>query len=319
MQTMKRTFLLLMLCCALLVPCSCTAPRRGDAPQVVCTAFAAYDFVRNLTAGTPIETTLLSDDGADPHSFQPTARDLITIHCADLFVYLGGESEQWAVDAAAAAERDEGVTTLCLADAACLRDEQDHNHDHGHGDEHDHADADEHYLMSVANARAVCARLTEALCALAPETTGQLHENLTAYDAQLAALEADLHAMRAEAQYDALLVADRFPFLYLTEDLSLTVCAAFPGCSAETEASFATVTRLTDFLTEHRLPAVIVTEASDARLAHTVMAGAERELPVLVLDSLQSTTKQQLAAGETYLTRMRRNVDILRKALNDPM
>ena len=114
-----------------------------------------------------------------------------------------------------------------------------------------------------------------------------------------------------------LLFGDRFPFRYLTEDYGLTYYAAFVGCSAETEASFSTITFLAGKLDELALPAVLTIEGSDGKLAQTIFktAAPNSLRQILSLNSLQSVTKADIDAGATYLGIMTDNLDVLRVAL----
>ena len=69
--------------------------------QVVTTIFPEYDWIRQILGENPegVELTLLLDNGADLHSYQPTAEDIARISTCDLFVYVGGESDKWVDDA----------------------------------------------------------------------------------------------------------------------------------------------------------------------------------------------------------------------------
>ena len=114
------------------------------------------------------------------------------------------------------------------------------------------------------------------------------------------------------------LFGDRFPFRYLVDDYGLSYYAAFVGCSAETEASFETVIFLANKVDELSLPAVLTIESGDGRIARTIVDNtAAKTAQILQMDSMQSTTAQDVAAGETYLSAMARNLDVLRQALGE--
>ena len=111
-------------------------------------------------------------------------------------------------------------------------------------------------------------------------------------------------------------MADRFPFVYLTEDYQLSHLAAFPGCSAETEASFATILDLSDAIDRHSPGGVLVLKKSDTALAQTVIKNSSlKELPVLRLDDMQSVTADDVEAGCSFLSVMAENLTALETAL----
>ena len=73
-----------------------------DRLQVVCTTYPQYSYLQAIIGevSDSVELTLIMDDGADLHSYQPVALDLVRIASADLLVYIGGESDTWVEDAA---------------------------------------------------------------------------------------------------------------------------------------------------------------------------------------------------------------------------
>ena len=123
--------------------------------------------------------------------------------------------------------------------------------------------------------------------------------------------------MTSDAEKPVLLFGDRFPFRYLAEDYGLTCYAAFSGCSAETEASFETITSLAGKVDELNLPVVLAIDGSDQKIARTIADNTgTRDQEVLMLDSMQSVCEDEIEEGESYLAIMSRNLDVLREALN---
>lgn len=330
-----------LLCCllaVLLAGCGFAAA-RAEAPRplsIVCSAFPAYDWVRQILGEDHdgVTLTLLMDDGADLHNYQPTVSDIADIQRCDLFVYVGGESDAWAENVLAAAPQ---VHTLALLDWVDTReeeivegmehdhdDEADHDgedgHDHdgeeGH-DEHDHGhgEPDEHVWLSLRRADTLVGVLARELSALRPEDALRWQQNAEAYQQKLRALDGQYQTTVAQAKNNTLLFADRFPFRYLAEDYGLSYYAAFAGCSAETEASFETVLFLVGKLRELQLPAVLTIEGSDGALARTVISNAGIDAEILQMNSCQSVTSAQVQSGVTYLSLMTENLAVLAAAL----
>ena len=297
------------------------AAARGRV-QIVATIFPAYDWVMNVLGDNPAEAevTMLLSSGVDLHSFQPSAADILKISACDLFVYVGGESDAWVTDALReAANKDMIVVNLLDALGDAVKEEEVvegmQAEDEPDGEE-DEAEYDEHVWLSLKNAAALVARISDAVQRLDPDRAAVYQANAAAYLEKLDALDAAYRAAVADAAVPTLLFADRFPFRYLADDYGLSYFAAFVGCSAETEASFATITFLARKVDALSLPAVLTIEGSDHRIAETVVQNtAEKNQKILTLDSMQATTASDVAAGTTYLSVMENNLTVLKAAL----
>lgn len=311
-----------LLSCLPLVGCGDSAD-DDDKLRVVCSVFPAYDWARQIIGETKgVELTLLADDGTDLHSFQPSVKDIAAMQQADVLCYVGGTSDSWIADTLDTATLSETQTVVML-DASDAKAEvtvegmQEEGHDHASDDHgHEQAEIDEHIWLSLRQASLICAAIRDALCAASPENADAFTQNCADYLAALDTLDAAYTTLVTEsAVRDTILVADRFPYRYLAEDYDLTYYAAFPGCSAETEASFETIAFLSDKVCELALPYILVTETSDQSIAKTVLENAGSDAGILILDSLQSVTQRDLENGATYLERMKKNLEPLRLAL----
>lgn len=309
---MKRKLILLLALCLVLTSLTgCTGGQKKDRLSVVAVMFPEYDWVRQIIGpDSGIELHLLVDDGVDPHSFQPSVADMVMVSECDLLIYGGGESDAWLEDAL------QGKVKATVALLPLLGDKA-HREEIVAGmqvsDPED--ETDEHVWMSLPNAALFCTAIAGELIALDPDHAEVYRANLEAYLAKLKALDAAYRQTVQNASKDTIVVCDRFPYRYLTEDYGLHYYAAFPGCSAETGASFETVIFLSDRVKELNLNALIVTETSDGRLARTVAENAGREdLAVLTLDSMQSVSGKQ-AEALTYLSVMEANRQVLEQAL----
>ena len=307
---MKKTISIMLTICLLLVLLSgCGAAQKdSDKPTVLVTIWPVYDWVKNMLGerAEDFELKLLLDEGVDMHSFQPSVQDMVAVADCDLLIYVGGESDKWIDEVEPNNPKQQRVSLLALLGEAALDEEL------AEGMQGEADDApDEHVWLSPKRARILCAALLPYLRALDEGQSRYLDAAWSIYDANLAALDADYEAAAASAAGDTLLFADRFPFRYLTEDYGLSYSAAFPGCEAETEASFQTVSFLAGKLDELGLKTVLVIESGDGRLAETVIAASrDRDQTVRVLNSMQGD-----GGGQDYLTVMRENLKVLKEAL----
>ncbi len=286
--------------------------------HIVCTIFPQYDWVRELTKGAQnVEVTLLEDSGADLHNFQPSAADKVSILNSDLFVYTGGESDDWARTLLKNAEKD--VRSLDLIEALgdrALTEEEGIEESGEHGHEHED-EIDEHIWLSVQNAKVLVSAIREELCAVDESNAALYQSNAASYLAELSALDEAFEKTVSSAERSVLVFADRYPFRYLAHDYGLTCYAAFSGCSAESEASFATILTLVKHVEENALPYVMVLENSTQKTARTVIENTEsKDQGILVLNSLQSVSREDIESGATYLGLMKEDLAILQTALN---
>lgn len=304
---------------------------QGDKLKIVTTIFPEYDWTREILGDQSerTEVTMLLDNGVDLHSYQPTADDLIKIAECDLFIYVGGESDGWVESALASTSNpDRAVINLIdtLGDSVKLEEvvegmqETEHDHeedeDHAHDVDEQEAETDEHVWLSLGNAQAVCQKIAEKLGEIDPEHEQAYTQNALVYIDQLAALDAKYQAAVDAASKKTLVFGDRFPFRYLTEDYGLNYYAAFVGCSAETEASFETIRFLAEKTDALGLSHVLTIENPNHKIAETVVANtSSKNQQVLSMDSMQSVTSKDVAAGATYLSIMEHNLDVLTQAL----
>ena len=313
------TFVLFISLC----PVSGLAEEAGKI-QVVTTIFPIYDWVREVAgdAGNT-EITLLLDSGVDLHSFQPTAQDIMKVATCDLFIYVGGESDEWAEDALAEAVNPDMVVISLVealgenAKAEEIVEGMEAEEEEEEGEEGEEEEIDEHVWLSLRNAQVFTSAIADALAQKDPANADSYRANAEAYGAKLAALDAAYAEAVDSAAHKTLLFGDRFPFRYLTDDYGLAYYAAFAGCSAETEASFGTVIFLAKKTDELQLPAVLTIEGKDHRIAETIIGStADKNRKLLTLNSMQGTTANDIEQGATYLKIMEDNLAVLKEALN---
>ena len=299
--------------------------------SIVATIFPGYDWVREIMGDEAenADITMLMDNGTDLHSYQPTADDISKISQCDLFIYAGGESDEWVKDALKQAEnKDMKVINMIevLGDSVKTEEvvegmESEHDHDHDEdGDHHDsdqEVEYDEHTWLSLKNAEMICEAIENDLSSLDPENKDIYKKNSEEYISKLSELDSKYQKTVDDAARKTVLFGDRFPFRYLTDDYGLDYYAAFVGCSAETEASFKTVKFLAEKVDELDLPCVMTIEGSDHKIAETIIRNtADKDQKVLTMDSMQSVTVSDLKDGKTYLSVMEKNLEALKEALN---
>ena len=307
---------------------------QTDKLSIVTTIFPEYDWVREILGekADNAEITMLLDNGVDLHSYQPTADDIVKISDCDLFIYVGGESDEWVEDALRnAANGNMKVINLLEVLGDSVKTEeivegmQEEEHEHEDAEEHEHEDAeeheheeeaDEHVWLSLKNAKMLVRVISKALQELDPDNKDIYAANADAYVKKLSALDAEYQTAVDAASNKTILFGDRFPFRYLVDDYGLRYYAAFVGCSTETEAGFETISFLAKRVDEWKLPCVLTIEGAQHKIAETVVRNTTaKNQRVLTMDSMQSTTSKDVKNGTTYLSVMEKNLSVLKEAL----
>lgn len=307
---------------------------QTDKLSIVTTIFPEYDWVREILGDKAdnAEITMLLDNGVDLHSYQPTADDIVKISDCDLFIYVGGESDEWVEDALRnAANRNMKVINLLEVLGDSVKTEeivegmQEEEYEHEDAEEHEHEDAeeheheeeaDEHVWLSLKNAKMLVRVISKALQELDPDSKDIYAANADAYVKKLSALDAEYQTAVDAASNKTILFGDRFPFRYLVDDYGLRYYAAFVGCSAETEAGFETISFLAKRVDEWKLPCVLTIEGAQHKIAETIVRNTTaKNQRVLTMDSMQSTTSKDVKNGTTYLSVMEKNLSVLKEVL----
>ena len=284
--------------------------------NILTTIFPIYDFTRTV-AGDFAEVSMLLPPGADSHSYEPTPRDILKIQNADLFIYIGGESDIW-VDQILSSLSDKKPRTLVLIHSVNALPEEvvpgmQAEKESQSSDETDVV-YDEHIWLSPLNAikmaDAIAASLTESDPAHAPD----FESHRAALDQKLQELDHTFRDIVKSAKRQIIIVGDRFPFRYLTEEYGLEYYAAFPGCSAEVEPSASTVAFLIDKVKTEKIPVVFYIEFSTHKIADAIADATGAK--TMLLHSAHNVSQEDIDSGITYLSIMTENAEKLREALN---
>lgn len=319
--------------------------------HIVSTIFPLYDWTENIlgekslgskmssdtysTIDTSlVEHTLLLDGSTDIHSFEPRVNDIVTISNCDIFIYVGGESEEWVTKALEQAE-NKNMKVVRLMDylEENLKEEeivnsiknQEELFEDSDSDEKDkevesgEPEYDEHIWLSVRNASICVDAITDALTQVDSDNADIYISNAYIYKNELKKLDSEYIDMISKANVNTILVADRFPYRYLADDYGISYFAAFSGCSAESEADFETIKFLIEKIEEYELKAILVNENSDKRLANTIIKSAgEKNSVYLSNDTLELNSLQSVRLSDEnadYIEIMRDNLNVLMKAL----
>ena len=321
MKLRKLTAIALIFLLSLTALTACAPKDAAEAKggiSIVSTVFPSYDFARQITAGTDADVTLLLQPGEEVHSFDPTSQDIIRIQSADLFLYVGGENDTWVNGVLSGL--DKTVNTFRMMDYVTLYEEelvagmQPEQADAATTDATAAKEWDEHVWTAPVNAIAIVKAMTAELVSVDPANAKTYQANADAYVKQLEALDQSFRDMVDSSARKTVVFADRFPVRYFVEEFGLKYYAAFPGCSAETEPSAATVASLIDHVRSESIPVVFYIEMSNQQMANTVAEATGAK--TMLFHTCHNVTKAEFESGATYLSLMQNNVLALKAALN---
>ena len=309
--------------------------------SVVSTSFPGYDFARAVTKNTNISTKMLVKPGAETHTYEPTPQDIIDIKNADMFVYVGGDSDTW-VEKILKDVDTKKTHVVKLVDLVSTVEEEivegmededehehDHDHDHKHNHDHDHdhdheshehkhdhdeeeegPEIDEHVWTSPKKAMEIVKKIAEVASEIDTDEKTKINDNAEKYVAEIAQVDKDLH-QAIDGKISEIVVADRFPFRYFADEFGLKYAAAFSGCSEQTEASAKTISFLINKVKQDKVKKIYKIELSNGKIAETVSKDTGAE--VLELHSAHNVTADDFSKGVTYVDLMKRNLAALSK------
>ena len=328
MKRILMMLILLMMAALLLAGCSNTQKTHTDSNNdnrisIVATIYPEYDWVLNVLGNKKdnVDVMLLVDNGTDLHSFEPTANDMVKIAKCDVFIYVGGESDQWVEDALKQATNKnmQVVNLMDIMDNAKKEEEMKEGMQTKRElieKEETEPEYDEHVWLSLKSTKKFVTAIADAISKVDAENADIYEANAKSYNEKLTALDGEYTKTVKNAQQKTLLFGDRFPFRYMTDDYGIDYYAAFNGCSAETEASFETIKFLAEKVDELNLKNVMIIDNSDEKIAKTIINNTKnKNQKILRLNSMQSVGKKELEAGQTYLKIMESNLDVLKEAL----
>ena len=309
---MRRLKLMpLLVAVALLCGCGHVAGVAEEKPQIVATNFVCYDFAREI-AGEFADVTLLIDPGTEVHAYEPSPADILKMETADLFVYIGGESDVWAEKLLSSFDDREARLCVRMMESVEVVLEEEHEAHEEH-DHEEHLEYDDHIWTSPKNAVDMLDSLCEAMCVMDEAHRAQYTANAQAYIRQIEEIDAAFEKVIQEGRLHTLIFADRFPFLYFVNAYHLDYLAAYPNCARDMEPSAQTMAELIRAVEMDGVKTIFTIEMSSGSIARTIAeeTGAE----IATMHSCQNVTLEEFNRGETYVSLMRANVDALRKGL----
>lgn len=310
--------------------------------KVISTVFPGYDFARQVF-GDKADISMLIPPGGESHTFDPSPKDIVNIENCDLLICVGGESETWLDSVVSSSKKDINVLKMMQVVSEVFEEESvrseehsdrdqdghgnhshdhDHDHDHSHSHNHDHTDGesdedsdehveyDEHVWTSPTNAISIISAVCNAACRLSPDDADYFLNGADDYTGKISELDGEFSAFFETVEDKTLIFGDRFPLLYFVRHYGLDYFAAFPGCTAQTEPSAATLTFLSDKIKSEEVGYIYYTELSNHVIADSLASATG--VKTAIFYSCHNVTREDFEKGEGYLSLMRKNLETLK-------
>lgn len=296
--------------------CGNNAPaEKSDKLSIVATIFPQYDFARQIV-GDKAEVSMLLPVGSESHSYEASSQDILKIQNCDIFIYVGGESDEWVRKLLSSIDTS-NMTIISLMDVVDTKEEvtvegmdAEDEHDDGGAE----IEYDEHIWTSPVNAVKITNAICDAVCLKDSANAETYKTNAASYVEKLKVLDNDFRTMISQAKRKTFLVADRFPFRYFADEYGLKYYAAFAGCSASSDPSAETVKFLINKVNGENLLVIFYIEFSNRNVANTVLESTNAK--ALQLHSCHNVSKEDFDSGVSYVDLMRQNLMALKEALN---
>ncbi len=292
---------------------ACDAQPKEDKLSIVATVYASYDFAKQLTADftEECEVKLLLQPGGESHSYEPSPSDVAAIQSCDVFLYIGGVSENWVDSLLAQSSRPEGCNVKLMDTVTPVYAEADH--DHAHDESHDHDAADEHIWTDPQNAQAMVAAIADAIAIAAPEQASACDAAEQTLLQELEQLDAAYTELSDATKGRTLVFAERFPFRYLIHRYGWNYVSPFSGCSSDTDASAAALSTVIQTVKDTGVKTVLVPENSTMQIADAICEATGAA--VKELHSCNNISQADYDAGKHYQAFLWENLDVIREAL----
>ncbi len=309
----KIKIIILALVFILLV--GCTKTNENKKINIIATSFPGYDFARAITQNIEdVNVKMLLKPGAEMHDFEPTPKDIINIEKSDMFIYVGGDSDEW-VEKILKKINPKKTKIIKLMDIVETKLEEEvegmEEEEHEHHEEEE--EYDEHVWTSPVNAIKITEFLKQEIIKIDKVNKDKYEINADEYINKIKQIDTEIRNIVNNSKRKELIFGDRFPLRYFTDEYNLNYYAAFRGCSEQTEASAKTIAFLINKVKDDNIPVVLHIELSNKKLAKEI--AKQTKTKVLEFHSAHNISKEDFKKGTTYVDIMNKNIEVLKEAL----
>lgn len=307
----KITKMLIIIMIVTITLTGCGTKEKNNKKTIISASYVGYDFARAITKKSEnIEVKMLLKPGADIHDYEPSPKDIVDIQNSDIFICVGGESDEWIKDVL----KDIDTSKTKVIKLIDLVDTLSEEKVEGMELDSEKEELDEHVWTSPMNSIKIVQELNDKIIEMDSNNESLYRQNEENYIKKLTSIDSEIRSIVDNAKRKEIIFGDRFPFLYFAKEYGLTYYAAFPGCSHQTEASAKTISFLVNKVKEDNVPVVFKIELSNGKIAESI--SKETGAKVLEFNSAHNISEKDFSDGKTYVDIMRENTKVLKEALN---
>lgn len=316
----------------------------------VFTTVYPLQFFAEQIAGDLASVESILPPGTDPHTYEPTTKEMIEIAESDAFIFNGAGLEPYANNISESIE-SEDVQILEASKGIDLKDHS-HNHnedshdehaqeegshdehedEHAHGEDshdehedehaqeendherHNHGDQDPHIWLDPIRSIEMAEHIKETLIEIKPDQEEVFNENFEKLKANLENLDEEYNS-QIESLPGTKIIVSHAAYGYWEENYGIEQVAV-SGLSPANEPSQKELENIVKTAEEHGLKHVLFEQNITPKVAEVVRQEIDAE--TLRIHNLSVLTEEDIQNNEDYFTLMKRNLEVLSTVLADP-
>ena len=267
--------------------------------NVVATMFPLYDFTKNI-AKDRADLSLFLPPGVDGHDFEISAKDIVKVSDADLFLSSGVRCEPW-VEKVRNSFKGNDVFADVTDGINFLKKNSNENY------------VDSHIWLDLSNAEILVDNILKKICEKDPENSDFYKSNAQNYKKSLKKLDNEFAKIVEKSKIRKIVFAGKFASLYFVKKYNLGYIAAYTSCEENAEPAPKKISEIIDFIKANNVPAIFYEEPEDLKLAETVANATG--VKILKFNTLHTVSKSQFDAGVSYIDLMHENLESLKRVL----
>ena len=267
--------------------------------SVVATMFPLYDFTKNI-AKEKVDLSLFLPPGIDGHDFETSAKDIVKVSGADLFLSSGVKCEPW-VGKICDSFKGNDVFTDVTDRINFLKKNNNESY------------VDPHIWLDLSNAEILVDNILKKICEKDPENSDFYKSNAQNYKNSLKELDNEFAKTVEKSKIKKIVFAGKFASLYFVKRYNLDYIAAYTSCEEHAEPAPKKISEIIDFIKANNVPAIFYEEPEDLKLAETIAKSTG--IKILKFNTLHTVSKSQFDAGVSYIELMHENLENLRRVL----
>jgi len=293
---MKKILIFIVLIASL----SACTPKNNENDQKIkiVVSFYVLEYLTNRVGGEFVSVTNLLPIAGEPHDYEPSTKDMVTLSKADHIFILGNRFESWFEDIEDSIYHkgqevlvvSQGIPTIVNAATNQI---------------------DPHVWTSLKNDVLMLNTIKDHLIRIDPEHKAEYEANYQSVKAEFEVLDQEFEATLKNRVRDEFVV-NHAAFGYMAKDYGLNMIPIM-GIEPDAEPDASMMAQIIDIVKLYKIPYILYEDDADTEVADTI--AAETGALTGVLRPGESLNDKQIKDGDDFLTIMRQNLQWLKKAL----